>query len=554
MKQLLTAFGVALMMIAQAQKHSYLYFIGFKDKNNSSYSVKKPQEFLSAKAMQRRAKYNVKIEESDLPVNASYINNICGKKIKFKSSSKWLNGILVEVSDTNFIQDVAEISFVATVQRVAQYERIQKSREIFIEEESSVTEGEKEKLTSEELQNIYGNSFDQIQMLQGIALHQMKFTGEGITIAVLDAGFLNAHKLKWFRQLQRNNQIVLCKDFVDNDNYVFDGNAHGLEVLSCMATGDTGSYVGTAPKSKYLLLRSEDAETEQLVEEINWSVAAEFADSCGVDLITTSLGYNVFDDTKSSHTKEQLNGKTALVTRAAEMAFSKGMVVVCSAGNEGDNPWRHIGFPADAPHALTIGAVNRNRVIASFSSQGPTADGRIKPDVSALGVSAAVQTPDGEISMANGTSFSAPITAGLVACLMQAHPLSSPQQINDAIRQSSDRVGIQDTIYGLGIPDFYLAHCLLGDSAFDTTKDHLINVNYNVDDKLLSFTIYSASLQIFGFKLIAENGNIIKTGTQQCHGKKFQHFYIDELTLPVSTKGYGFLLENDAHQTFIKLF
>lgn len=554
MRKRFTLFCMVLGFTLHAQKRNYIYFVSFKDKNNSSFSVKKPQEFLSEKALLRRAKYNVRIDETDLPVTELYIKKVCNKKVKFKNSSKWLNGILVEISDTEVVADIFRNEFVVSVQKVAEYNRKQLTKE---EENNVATEEitiDSEQHPYTDVREVYGKSFDQIKMLQGIALHQLKYTGEGVTIAVLDAGFFNANKLAWFNKLQRSHQIVLWKDFVDNDFNVFDGNAHGLEVLSCMATGDTGTYIGTAPKARYLLLRSEDAETEQPVEEINWSVAAEFADSCGVDLITTSLGYNLFDDISSSHTHEQLDGRIANISKAAEIAFSKGIVVVCSAGNDGGNPWRHIGFPADAPHALSIGAVDMDRVIAYFSSQGPTADGRVKPDVSAPGVSAAVESPDGTVAFSNGTSFSAPITAGLVACLMQAHPSRSPQQINDAVRQSADRADIQDTIYGFGIPDFNLANLILGDSSLDSNKDQLVNVSYNAEDKMFAFTIYSASPQIMGFKLVDENGTIIKTGTQQCMNKKFQHFYIDELALPYSKKGYGFIIENDQHQTFVKLF
>ncbi len=552
-RKILTILG--LMMIIITQAHTYIYFIAFRDKSNSSYSVRKPQEFLSEKALQRRAKFGIKTDETDLPVNDNYIRKVCNKKIRFKSASKWLNGILVVVDDTSLIGGIEKNTFVNYVLKVAQYERKQKNKEEEPKDEFDIFNDDA--TAGVQVTNplkIYGKSFDQIKMMQGIALHQKNYNGQGMMVAVLDAGFYNAHKLPWFRKLQKNSQILATKDFVDNDTYVFDGNAHGLQVLSCMAATDTGFYIGTAPKAQFLLLRSEDAETEQMVEEINWSVAAEYADSIGVDLITTSLGYNVLDDANHSHTTSQLDGMSSFVSRAAEYAFSKGILVVCSAGNEGQSTWRHIGFPADAMHALTVGAVDNKRVIADFSSQGPTADGRTKPDISAQGVLAAVQSPYGGVSYENGTSFSAPITAGLVACLMQAHPKSLPQQINDAIKQSSDRAEISDTIYGMGIPDFNLANIILGDSSFDMSKDELLNVSYNLEDKLLCFTIYSACRQTFGFKLIDENGSIIKAGSQECSGKKFQHFYIDQLQLPASANGYGFIIENEAHQVSIKLF
>lgn len=558
MHKILTTLALVIVIASQAQKPantSYTYFIGFSDKNNSLYSPAKPLEFLSAKAVARRAKYGIRIDEKDLPVNKNYINSVCGDRIHFKSASKWLNGILVEVEDTLLVDGIAKKSFVFYVLKVASYLNKTKNKEEESKEDTNLFNDERARAPRiNEPLDIYGKSFEQIKMMHGIGLHQKNYNGAGVMVAILDAGFYHVNKLTWFSNLQKNNQVVLCKDFVDGDDFLYDGNAHGLEVLSCMAATDTGYYIGTAPGAQYLLLRSEDAETEQMVEEINWSVAAEYADSVGVDLITTSLGYNVLDNKNLTHTPSQLDGNTTYISRAAEVAFSRGIPVVCSAGNEGNSAWRHIGFPADAPHVLTVGAVDNQRVIADFSSRGPTADGRIKPDICAPGVEVAVESPYGDITYQNGTSFSAPLTAGLAACLMQAHPNSTPQQIYDAIKQSADRAEISDTLYGMGIPDFQLAHIILGDSTFDSDSDALINVSYNQADKLFCFTIYSASRQTFGFKLIDENGSILRTGSQDCEGKKFRHFYIDALPLPTSDKGYGFVIENEAHRQFIKLF
>ncbi len=557
MRKLITLFALLFGLIAQAQKETYTYFIKFRDKNNSIFDIKKPELFLSNKAILRRAKFQIKIDETDLPVNESYIRAVCSRKVKFKNSSKWLNGILVEVEDTNALLRITDNTYVAYALCVAKYSKQAKvSAELNAEIGGEPIDvfGENVENSKSSRQNIYGKAFDQIKMLQGTALHQKKLTGNGVTIAVLDAGYFNANKLPWFINLQKNHQILGMHDFVDNDTLVFDASDHGLEVLSCMAMVDSGTYIGTAPLAQYLLLRSEDAETEQLVEEINWSVAAEYADSIGVDLITTSLGYNTFDDLNMNHSPSDLDGATSFVTMAAELAFSKGIVVVCSAGNDGAKAWRKIGFPGDAHHAITVGAVNLDRAIADFSSTGPTADGVSKPDITALGVSSAVASPFGGVSYADGTSFATPITAGLVACLIQEHPAKTPQEIADAVRWSADRAEIADTFYGMGIPDFNLANFILGDSTYDRTKDNLFNITYNKADHLFCFTIYSATTQVFGFKLIDDNGNILKTGSQQCIGRKFKHFYIDEMELPEMTKRYGFIVENEAHQTFIKLF
>ena len=320
-----------------------------------------------------------------------------------------------------------------------------------------------------------------------------------------------------------------------------------------MAATDSGNFIGTAPGAKYLLLRSEDAETEQLIEEVNWSVAAEDADSFGVDLITTSLGYTVFDDKSMGHSYAELDGHTTLITRAAETAVAKGIFVVCSAGNDGESPWKHIGCPADAEHALAVGAVGYNRKLAGFSSYGPSPDGRIKPDVCAMGYYAAVQSPYGGVSLENGTSFSAPITAGMVACLLQAHPEKTPAAIFDAILKSADRHDMPDSYYGYGIPDFYMAHLLLQGKSTNTA-DELLDVTFNASDKIVTFAVKSASTQQFRFKILDDAGNILRTGTQACSANKIMRYYLDGIQLPASDKGYAFILLNEKNESFIRLF
>ncbi|MDF1548107.1 MAG: S8 family serine peptidase, partial [Bacteroidales bacterium] len=316
----------------------------------------------------------------------------------------------------------------------------------------------------------YGNSFAQIQIHNGHLMHQAGFQGQGMQVAILDGGFYKVDELPAFDSLRANNQILGTRDFVEGDLQVYDADSHGMKVLSTMAGNIPGKLLGTAPKASYWLLRSEQTATEFIIEEHNWVVAAEFADSVGVDLINSSLGYSSFDDKLTNHTYSDLDGNTTLISRGADIAASKGMLVVTSAGNEGFSQWRYISAPADADSILTVGAIMLDGRRAFFSSYGPTFDNRIKPDVSAIGLPSVVSGTGGEVSTSSGTSFSSPIMAGLVACLWQAHPELSNLDIIDIIKRSSSQFNAPDTSLGYGVPDIYAAHMFLKTSGSINSK------------------------------------------------------------------------------------
>jgi hypothetical protein len=247
-------------------------------------------------------------------------------------------------------------------------------------------------------------------------------------------------------------------NYVTKSNNFYSGGTHGTSVLSLMGGFVDGQLVGTAPDAQYYLYITEDDATENPVEESNWVEAAEEADRVGVDIITTSLGYTTFDNPNYDLTYSDMNGVTAFISKGVDIAFSRGMVCVVSAGNEGNQAWHYISAPADAINALTIGAVKADETYASFSSQGPTFDGRVKPDVMAQGQNPYVSNVTGVITNADsGTSFSGPIVAGMVACLWQALPTKTNQQIKQLIVQSADRYTSPTVQYGYGIPDFNLA-------------------------------------------------------------------------------------------------
>ncbi len=438
---------------AQTKVHKKYYAVYFKDKSGTPYSIDKPEEFLTQKAIDRRKKFNIPITKQDLPVSPVYVGKLQDMGFIVKETSKWLNCAIIYVDDTTKLKSIAKLDFVRPKpQPLPKNYKAKKLKPAKV----------KEKNYSEpkDIYN-YGYAEKQDKMLNINALHSMGYTGEGITMAILDAGFYHVNQLPIFDSLWKNNQILGYYDFVDNDTSVFDHAYHGMMVLSTIA-GNLDNYLGTAPKAKFYLFATEDESSEYPIEEYNYVCACEKADSLGVDIIHSSLGYNDFDDKKLSYSYEDMNGNTAISSIGADIAASKGIMVITSAGNEGDNPWKYISAPADADSVLAVGAVTYNEKYAYFSSQGPSSDKRIKPDVMAMGAGVFVSATKGQaIKTASGTSFSGPIIAGSVACLMQAFPNKSNIEIMNAIRRCSSNAKHPNGKLGYGIPDFYKTYLFL---------------------------------------------------------------------------------------------
>ena len=300
----------------------------------------------------------------------------------------------------------------------------------------------------------YGVAADQIRLHEGEKLHKKGYRGQGMQVAVIDAGYLNVDLIKLFKKVD----ILGTRDFVNPQSDIYAEHYHGLKVLSCMAANRPKVMVGTAPEASYWLLRSEDNDTEQLSEEDYWSAAIEFADSVGVDVVNSSLGYYEFDNQADNYRYRDLDGKKAMISKSANMAVDKGMLVVCSAGNSGTGSWKKITPPADAEHVLAVGAVNTVGLNADFSSVGNTADGRIKPDVMAVGFLAAVAGDNGGTAIGHGTSFAAPVLCGLATCLWQACPWLTVKELIEILRKSGDRSDYPDNIFGYGIPNIWKAY------------------------------------------------------------------------------------------------
>jgi serine protease AprX len=435
------------------------YYIQFTDKKNSPFMLDKPEAFLSARALARRARYGIPIKRNDLPVNPQYLDSIANTGVKILNTSRWLNGVTVFTQNKALIDSIRRFSFVKSTLKVAlahpRYDKFKKEAAIPVANAPVF----KSKDTTEAG---YGAALMQIKQIDGIALHRNGFRGKGMVIAVLDAGYRNVSTQPLFDSLREDHRLLGTKDFVNPGGSVYLPHDHGRKVLSCMAANMPGVMIGTAPEAAYWLLRSEDGASENLIEEYNWVSAAEFADSVGADIINSSLGYTSFDDTTFSHSYSDLNGKTAVSTRGAEVAASKGMLVVNSAGNSGDDPnFRWVGAPADGDSVLTAGAVTATGARAFFSSIGPTYDGRIKPTVMALGQSDAVANATDSVTRASGTSFSSPVLAGMCACLWEAHPAATNMQIVEALKKTASFSSHPDNNMGWGIPDFAKADSLL---------------------------------------------------------------------------------------------
>lgn len=470
--------AILLFVFLAAEAQEYKYAVHFTDKDFTPFSVDQPQEFLSQRAIDRRAKYNIPIIEEDLPIDPQLIEDIIGLNSNFKLiiKVKWMNAIIISTTDPS---DVEILDLLDKVEKVVQvYNPEFKSSKA----DKLSFEIEKEEVYSPYKSTqaydsaFYGGGWVQINQLKGEKLHELGYKGQGMVIAVLDAGFQGVDERLIFQSLWDNDQILGTKNMVAPGDPVFDigTSTHGTAVLSTMGGYWEGNLVGTAPDANYWLIRTEDAGSEDLVEEYNWVAGAAFADSVGADVLNTSLGYTTFDDPSTNHTWEELNGDSTIITRGSNMAFRKGMLVVNSAGNSGNSSWRYVGAPADGHQVFSIGAVDANQQIASFSSHGFPWSDDVKPNVVARGAGAYVAYANTDaVGPSNGTSFSGPIIAGMTASLWSADPTVSPRLVKLAIQYSSDRFSEPDTLYGYGLPNYENALGILGIESLQSENQNI---------------------------------------------------------------------------------
>lgn len=446
------------------------YFVSFTDKNNSPYSTLKPEEFLSDKAIQRRTNQNINIIENDLPVNPNYIDGIKATSAKVYHASKWLNGVIVETSSSVVIEAIKQLAYVEECKLIWKpysAQNINKSAQQL-----------KSNTNTLDYEQDYGLAWDQTETLNGQDVHE-EFNGEGISIAILDAGFNMANTLPSFQHLWDNNQIIKSEDFVNPGGNVFQEDQHGMKVLSIIGGYLENEFKGSAIKAKFFLYRTEDAYSEYPIEEYNWVCAAERADSIGADIISSSLGYYLFDDSSMDYSYADMDGQTSTIVKGAEIAFTKGMIVINSAGNEGNKAWKYIISPADGENVLSVGAIDANKTIASFSSLGPSSDGRIKPDLVAVGVKTGLQSTSGSMSTGNGTSFSTPVITGFTACVWQAFPELSNIEIINKIKQNAHLYQNPNSTMGYGIPNYADIIGIVGNSSIKHNDAQTIKVINN---------------------------------------------------------------------------
>lgn len=445
----------SITAFAQEESYEYKFRLFLKDKGKTNYSIDKPEEFLTVKAIERRKKQEIAIDSADFPISNEYIQAIEELGGIIVAKSKWLKTISVHCTDSSMIElfedlpfvEKAEIVWRGSPQKIVRKEypdtlRIPNKKEILFG-------------------NYYAYSKDNIKPFEGEKIHEAGYKGKGIDIAIIDAGYSYLPSIELFDK----TNIKGHKGFVYGNDDIFNTQSqHGLMVLSCIGVNKPMLFVGTAPEASFWLFGTEDERSEFPIEEDYWANAIEYADSVGVDIVNTSLGYNDFDPPTKGYKHSDLDGKTAYITLAANMATQKGMFLVISAGNSGDSSWHRITPPGDAPGVLTVGAIQRDSTLAGFSSRGPSADMRIKPDVVGLGVSSLVVNNKGAITFASGTSFSSPITCGIVACLWQAYPELNNKELLKIMRESSDRYQNPNNEHGYGIPNIPKAMELAGNA------------------------------------------------------------------------------------------
>ncbi len=497
----------------------YKYWIQFTDKNNSPYSISKPSAYLSARAIYRRKKYNIPIQLNDFPPNPAYIDSVISKGVKLLNRSRWFNAISINA--------VSAADTAAAMKKIRALPFVKKSTFVTLTGPHNSNKNQ----YVETIQNRspyavdtlnYANSYNQVHMIGIDCLNNMGFCGKGKRIAQIDARFGQANLLPAFDSLFNRNGILGTWDFVWEDPIVWDDtnnvDVHGEMVLSCMGGNLPGQLLGDAKDADFYLLRTEDIQSEYEIEDDNWTSAAEYADSAGADVITSSLGYTTFDDTNTSYTYADMNGKVAVASRAATIAVEKGLVVCVAAGNQGGNPWQYISSPGDADSILTVGAVDPSGNYAGFSSKGPTSDKRIKPDVAAQGVNTAVASPGGGVTFSGGTSFATPLIAGAAACLWQSDTNASNIQIMQAIRESASQYLHPDTLLGYGIPNFCMAKIITGGFTENKVVTGLNKVFPDPFTDNITVSFFSSIVQNVNVKMYNTLGQLITQKTWKVAG------------------------------------
>jgi len=491
------------------------YMIFLIDKTGTSYNISRPEEFLSYKAIDRRLKQHISITEDDLPISEVYLNNLTDQNISLFFTSKWFNAVLAEFDDSK-LADIENMSFVKKVIYAAPGKKLS--------DINQANTGNRQAISSAYVsyENQFSDSLSpatdyQNEMMSVDVMHQKGFKGENMLVGIFDSGFNYVNTSPFFEHLFIEDKFAGGRDFVQNSGNVFQYDTHGTKALSCISAYKDSEYEGTAYNANVILCVTEDVSSEYRIEEFNWLFAAEFADSIGVDIINSSVGYSYFDDETMDYTYEDLDGKTAVITKAATKAASKGMIIVSSLGNEGNNFWKYLNAPSDADSILSIGAVTPDLERAKFSSFGPTSDGRIKPDLSTLGVSVRVIRNETVIG-SSGTSFSSPLVAGLTAGFWQAFPQLSNMEVMEYLKITASNASLPDTLIGYGVPDFLRAYNKVRINEGDIDSKYVIFPNPTLGKK--EIYIYSDTFSEEGMsniKFYDLKGSLLSSSQIELH-------------------------------------
>jgi len=536
-KALVLLFSVVFTLVMQAQDE-YKYAVTFTDKDHTPFSLDNPEAFLSQRAIDRRSKFYIAYNESDLPIDPVYIETVLSATADAKLiiQVKWMNTIIISLDNPDHIANINALAEVKST--VLVYNPTLKSNHIdkFNDDFLEVSPGETFKGLQANDSAFYGGAWTQIHQLNGEKLHDQNLKGDGMVIAVLDAGFISVDTAKVFKNLWDNDRVLGTANMVIPSKTVFADHGHGTFVLSIMGGYLPGVHVGTAPEASYYLIRTEDVYSENIIEEYNWVAGAAFADSVGADILNTSLGYIDFDDSDFDYTYDDLDGNTTVITKAANLAFQKGMLVVNSAGNSGSSSWRYLGAPADGYDVFSIGSVNGNEIIASSSSHGFPWSDDVKPNVVARGSGAyGYSTGSASITQSSGTSVSCPVISGMSACLWSANPNLSPFWIKQAIEKSADRLLQPDTLYGYGLPDYQMALSILGLND-DSSLAQNIQLSPNPAASTIFVSLKAKKNTDVELKIYNIQGALV-------HQKKIK-FYSSQIPLNISSLSSGiYILE-----------
>jgi serine protease AprX len=512
MKKLIIVLIGSCLFFTESTAQFTRYVIKLKNKAGSTFSLSTPSAYLSQRAINRRTRYGIAIDSTDMPVTPSYITQIRNvPNVTLLNISKWQNSVSIQTTDPNAITTINGLSFVQSVAPIAARTQNNTIEKLTVGNQPYISSQRSTDITADFF-NYGAGSLAEINLHKGQFLHNIGLRGQGMLIAILDGGFFNYNTLDAMDSIILNNQVLDTWDFYSQNAIVSDDHPHGMQCLSTIAANIPGQFIGKAPKANFMLYRTEDINSEYPIEEFNMVCGMERADSAGADVISASLGYSEFDDAAFNHTYAQMNGNTTIAAIGADLAAKKGILFVAAAGNEGGNAWHYIVTPADGDSVLTVGAVSTSGTVGLFSSYGPSSDGQIKPDVASIGVNALVQSTGNTVATGSGTSFACPNMAGLSSILWQAFPEVNNMRVVRALREAGSTASAPNDRIGYGIPDLKLAFGkLLTEFATSTSTINGCNVSLNWTSKDVGAMKYEIERKGPGETNFSKVGEMIPT-------------------------------------------